>query len=299
MKIQVIQPSEKKSMSVFGIAASCLLVSAVSLAGGYWAGEQKLLDSTLSPMADAKVIDSSKAVAEIDAQVSSTEMDVLTKKLGQLQGHISRLDALGQKLVTMGKLQKGEFDFSKEPPVGGPETQDQYSRLDLPELQSSIDRLARQIEDRENQLTVLEQLILNHNLEVSALPAGRPIKSGWMSSGYGKRTSPFTGRRTLHSGIDFAGKYGSPVISVAQGVVTYSGRRGHYGILVEIDHGNGYVTRYGHNSKAVVEVGDVVKPGQTIARMGSTGRSTGPHVHYEVLKHGKKINPNKFVHAKR
>ncbi|UCE89604.1 MAG: M23 family metallopeptidase, partial [Pseudomonadota bacterium] len=136
-------------------------------------------------------------------------------------------------------------------------------------------------------------------LQAEVMPAGRPVKRGWLSSYFGKRTDPFTGRRVHHAGVDFAGKLGSDVVAVAAGVVTYSGKRYGYGNLVEIDHGNGYSTRYGHNRENLVKVGDTLKKGHLIAKMGSSGRSTGPHVHFEVLLNGRAVNPKKYVHASR
>ena len=126
-------------------------------------------------------------------------------------------------------------------------------------------------------------------------PAGRPVQQGWLSSYYGWRTNPFGGNQQFHKGIDFAGKENSEIVAVGGGVVTYSGKRYGYGNLVEITHGNGYITRYGHNKKNLVREGETVKKGQAIALMGSTGRSTGPHVHFEVIKDGKKIDPAKFI----
>ncbi|HEY9050177.1 MAG TPA: M23 family metallopeptidase, partial [Gammaproteobacteria bacterium] len=122
-----------------------------------------------------------------------------------------------------------------------------------------------------------------------------PITRGWISSYYGMRTNPFTGKLQFHKGMDFASKSGSEVQAVAGGVITWSGKRYNYGNMVEVNHGNGYVTRYAHNKENLVKVGDTVKKGQAVASMGSTGRSTGPHVHFEVLKDGRQINPLKFV----
>jgi len=148
-------------------------------------------------------------------------------------------------------------------------------------------------------MSVLETLMMNRNLQAEVMPAGRPITRGWLSSYFGIRTDPFNGRRVHHKGVDFAGKMGSDVVSVAAGVVTYSGKRSGYGNLVEINHGNGYSTRYGHSSELLVKVGDTVKKGQKVAKMGTSGRSTGPHVHFEVLLNGRAVNPKKYIHASR
>lgn len=224
-------------------------------------------------------------------------LNALALRLGQLQAHVIRLDALGERLTTMAKLDKGEFDFEHPPAQGGPDSDAQSAPMQVPDFVSALNELSAELDDRGRQLSVLESLIMNRNLRAEVMPAGRPVKHGWLSSYFGMRTDPFTGRRAFHSGMDFAGKMGSDVIAVAAGVVTYAGKRSGYGNLVEIDHGNGYATRYGHNSKILVSVGQTVKKGQVIAKMGSTGRSTGPHVHFEVLINGHAVNPKKYIQA--
>ncbi len=229
-------------------------------------------------------------------------MDALALRLGKLQAHVIRLDALGQRLTQMANLDKGEFNFEQPPAQGGPlsKTDDpSIASMELPDFLESLEELAVQIEDRSQQLGVLEEMIMTRNLQAEVVPAGRPITRGWLSSYYGMRTDPFSGRRAHHSGIDFAGKEGSDVVSVAAGVVTYSGPRSGYGNLVEVNHGKGYVTRYGHNKENLVKVGDTIKKGQVIAKMGSTGRSTGPHVHFEVIVNGRAVNPKKYILAAR
>jgi murein DD-endopeptidase MepM/ murein hydrolase activator NlpD len=144
-------------------------------------------------------------------------------------------------------------------------------------------------------LTVLDSLLMDRSRRERVMPSGRPVGSGWLSSKFGKRTDPFTGKQEHHDGVDFAGKEGSDVVAVGDGVVSWAGKRSGYGNMVEITHGDGYVTRYGHNKEPLVEVGETVKKGQLIASMGSTGRSTGPHVHFEVLLNGKTVNPGKYI----
>jgi len=224
-------------------------------------------------------------------------LNALALRLGQLQAHVIRLDALGERLTTMAKLDKGEFDFEHEPAQGGPDSDAQSSPMEVPDFIAALNQLAVQLDDRGRQLSVLETMLMNRNLQAEVMPAGRPVKHGWLSSYFGMRTDPFTGRRAFHSGLDFAGKMGSDVMAVAAGVVTYAGKRSGYGNLVEINHGNGYSTRYGHNSKILVSVGQTIKKGQIIAKMGSTGRSTGPHVHFEVLINGHAVNPKRYIQA--
>ena len=239
-----------------------------------------------------------KQAIEQARRESQAHLDALAMRLGQLQGQVLRLEGLGQRLVEMAEIDEGEFDFEQVPPQGGP-AESATTGYAVPDFIQELDKLSRILEDREQQLLALESVVRTKTLQAQGVPTGRPITSGWMSSSYGKRTDPFTGKQAWHDGVDFAGKAGSDVVAVAAGVVTWADKRYGYGNLVEINHGNGYVTRYGHNQEMLVEVGEHVKPGQPIARMGSSGRSTGPHVHFEVLKHGKSVNPARFVRTKR
>ena len=229
-------------------------------------------------------------------QEADADVDALSSRLGLLQAHVMRLDALGQKLIHMANIDKNEFDFGSIPALGGPESSSQKVS-DVSELARAIEQLGLELENRENQLVFLEDLVMNKNLQKEVQPSGRPILKGWLSSYYGMRTHPITGRREMHKGIDFAGEMGGKVIAVAKGVVTYAGKRWGFGNVVDIAHGNGYITRYAHNSDILVSVGDTVEKGFQIAEIGSTGRSTGPHVHFEVLKNGRPINPVKFIQA--
>ena len=230
-------------------------------------------------------------------QKAEENLNALALRLGKLQAHVIRLDALGQRLTHMAKLDKGEFDFDNPPAQGGPENAQTGSAIKVPDFISALNSLSAQLEDRDKQLDVLETMLMSRNLQAEVMPTGRPVSRGWLSSYFGIRTDPFSGRRVHHSGVDFAGKLGSDVVAVAAGVVTYSGRRSGYGNLVEINHGNGYTTRYGHNLKNLVTVGQTVKKGEVIAKMGTTGRSTGPHVHFEVMVNGRAVNPKKYIHA--
>ncbi len=234
-------------------------------------------------------------------RTAEENMNALALKLGQLQSHVIRLDALGSRLTKMAKLDKGEFDFEHPPAQGGPVGANDANAkaMEVPDFVKSLEELTAQLEDRAQQLSVLETMIMSSNLQAEVMPTGRPITRGWLSSYFGLRTDPFTGRRVHHSGIDFAGKMGSDIVSVAAGVVTFSGKRSGYGNLVEINHGNGYVTRYGHCKENMVHAGQTIKKGQVIAKMGTTGRSTGPHVHFEVMRNGRQVDPKRYIHAAR
>lgn len=226
---------------------------------------------------------------------AQTDLDALTLRIGQLQGQMLRLNALGERLVSQGDLDKAEFDFDSVPAVGGPEGAGEGTPAGFSDILDMLDSLDTEMSDREQKLSVLESLLMSRSLSERVMPAGRPVQEGWLSSRFGNRNDPFTGKKEFHKGLDFAGKKGSEVVAVGDGVVSWSGKRSGYGNLVEVTHGNGYVTRYGHNERNLVNVGDTVKKGQLLARMGSTGRSTGPHVHFEVLRNGKAVNPAKYL----
>lgn len=222
-------------------------------------------------------------------------LDALASRVGQMNAHVIRLDALGRRLTEMAHLDKGEFNFNSAPAVGGPEGLVEGALVSSPDISAMLDGLTRQIKDRERQLNVLESLISTRNLSRQIVPGGRPVTQGWISSYFGQRTDPFTGRNVHHRGVDFAGPSGAQVVAVAAGVVTYAKDRFGYGKTVEINHGNGYVTRYAHNQRVLVDPGDTIQKGQAIALIGSTGRSTGPHLHFEVLKQGRAVDPMSFV----
>ncbi|MGI9308839.1 MAG: peptidoglycan DD-metalloendopeptidase family protein [Gammaproteobacteria bacterium] len=223
------------------------------------------------------------------------QLDALAIRLGQLNAHVIRLNALGKQLTGMADLDDGEFDFDSAPPVGGPAAPLPEVHAQLPDVLSDLDSLEQRIDGQVQQLEVLENLMVNRKLNERVRPSGKPVKSGWISSYFGKRIDPITGKHRRHKGLDFAGKTGSEVIAVGDGVVSWSGDRYGYGNLVEISHGNGYFTRYAHNSVNLAAVGDQVEQGQTIALMGSTGRSTGPHVHFEVWQNGRPVNPASYI----
>ncbi len=226
-------------------------------------------------------------------------LNVLALKLGQLQSHIVRLNALGERLTEMGKLDSEEFDFREIPARGGADSRGTDKYAELSELVEEMETLSRTIEDREIKLNMLEELIMNSDLQKEVRPSGHPVKRGWISSKYGERHDPFTGKKTFHDGVDIAGKAGEKVVAVGSGIVTFSGTKTGYGKVVKIHHGNGFVTIYGHNSKLTVKVGDYVTKGQQIAEVGSTGRSTGPHLHFEVQLNGKTVDPTKYLQASR
>lgn len=285
------------SQRVLGLLGGALLIVLAGLGYllfqlGVSAGEADKNSSEASWQNHAALQRTAVAAAIRDAE---TNLNALAIKLGELQARAIRLDALGKRLVETEKLDAEEFGFGQPPAAGGPENSTSLQPHTVPDFVAALEALAAQLEDRGPKLRALEAMLMNQRLRAESKPAGRPIARGWLSSRYGYRTDPISGRKTFHQGVDFAGRVGSDVVAVAAGVVIWSGLRHGYGKLIEVDHGNGYSTRYGHNKKLLVQIGDRVKRGERIALMGSSGRATGPHVHFEVLRRGKHVNPLKFV----
>jgi murein DD-endopeptidase MepM/ murein hydrolase activator NlpD len=280
---------------------SMVLISGLTLWGGYQMGlrDAPVVENPAEYALKSLFEREERNLQDAKANVQQ-HLDAIAMRVGQLQAHLLRLDALGERLTQVGDLDKGEFSFEQSPAMGGPITSEVQL---LPEavvaLLADIDALDQQIDDREQQLGLLEDLMMNQTLQEESLPAGRPIKSGWTSSYFGMRNDPFSGRRAMHKGLDFAGKLGADVVAVAAGIITVAEKRYGYGQLVEIHHGRGYVTRYGHNKELLVKEGQRVQQGEVISLMGSSGRSTGPHVHFEVLLNGKQINPLKYIKKQR
>lgn len=283
------------------IALTVAAVTAVAiLSGAFLLGHHFGLSSA-ADRPTAQAAEWSKKLAAQQAQIAETRrvlqehVDALAKRVGQMNAHVIRLDALGRRLTQMANIDDGEFDFGNPPAQGGPEGDAQGQAAQVPELTAMVDDLSREVERREVELGVLENVILSRNLNEQIRPGGRPVRDGWISSYFGSRSDPFTGYTAYHKGVDFAGRAGAEVVAVATGVVTWSRERYGYGKMVEINHGNGYVTRYAHNERNLVSVGETVQKGQAIALMGSTGRATGPNLHFEVLKNGRQVNPLQFV----
>lgn len=279
-----------------GLFALFVGVVALALWGGFQLG--KHFDSRHVASQEVEslrriLIEERRSIAEAKAE-QRAHLDALALRIAALQGRLIRLDALGDRLVEVGKLDKGEFDFSAEPPLGGvdPAAGEDVS---LQDLNADMTRISALLNDREDKLMTLEQVLMARDLMAEVTPSGRPVKSGWLSSGFGRRTDPFTGKKTYHRGVDFAGKPGSHVVAVASGVVIRSEHDSGFGNVIELKHADGYSTLYAHNQENKVSVGDVVSKGQTIALLGSTGRSSGPHVHFEVRRNGKIYNPKRFI----
>lgn len=281
----------------FCLVAATLVICAGAFYGGIAAAR---LFGISNPQAQVATwrdeLSQQQAIVDTTRRALDQNLDALALRIGQMNAHVVRLDALGTRLTQMAGLKDGEFDFTSAPSLGGPEELLADAGVTpIGGVVGALDVLDEQLADRNRQLTVLEDLLLNRKLRDEVRPDGRPVTQGYVSSQFGSRTDPFTGRRAFHKGVDFAGREGAEVVAVASGVVIWSGERYGYGQLVEVNHGNGYVTRYAHNADNLVAVGDTVRRGQVIARMGETGRATGPNLHFEVLLNDKPVDPLTYV----
>ena len=221
-------------------------------------------------------------------------LDALGLRIAALQARLMRVDALGERMARLGGLAPDEFNFTDTPPMGG-NPADTGSSQHIHEINADLDQVHALLNDRENKLDVLATQWGNQALLHEALPSGRPIKTGWISSRFGRRTDPLNGRKNHHKGIDFAAQAGTPIYSVASGIVKRAKTVAGFGNVVEINHADGYSTLYAHNQKNLVRQGQIVQKGQKIALLGSSGRSSGPHVHFEVHKQGRAIDPIDYI----
>ncbi|MDJ0929175.1 MAG: M23 family metallopeptidase [Gammaproteobacteria bacterium] len=275
-----------------------LFVGIGGFVGGYWLARDQAGAVPLAELAEVKnSLTAYQSTVDELRNESRENLDALALRVGELNASVIRLNALGRRLTGMAGLEDGEFDFDNPPALGGgpeiPAVATAGARATS--LLADIEALDDSLFVQEAQLNVLEDLLLNRKLRQRVYPKGRPVRAGYISSSFGRRTDPFTGKSAWHRGVDFAGKRGAEIVAVAAGVVTWSGDRFGYGKMVEINHGNGYVTRYAHNEENLVAVGDHVKQGQTIARMGSSGRATGPNLHFEVRHLGRPVNPWRHI----
>lgn len=292
--------SRSISLSPLGrtLLSVCLLGIPALLGGiaGYYiaAGDTGMINQQAAQSWRESLEDQQHSVEETKKNATE-QLQALTVKVAELQARLVRLDAVGERLVQMGGLSKGEFDFSQPPAMGGPEVGAMPFQAQPLDFVKEIDLLSARIDNRWAQLDTLQGVMNRGSSESAAFVSGLPVHSGWMSSSFGYRPDPFTGQTAWHNGVDFPGEVGSDILAVAAGVVTWADNREGYGLLVEVNHGNGYLTRYAHNSASKVKVGDIVKKGQILALMGNSGRSTGPHVHFEVYKDGRAVDPSSYI----
>jgi len=225
--------------------------------------------------------------------VAAAESQAVGRQLAGMQARLMRMEALGARVAEVASLDEGEFTFDETPATGGPDGS--VRPLAGFELKDALAELSISLKRRESELEVLESLLLDREYDTSTEVVGRPVARGWVSSPFGQRVDPFSGGTAWHSGLDFTARPGTEVRAAAAGIVIFAAYRADYGNTIEINHGDGYVTRYAHQKELKVATGDVVKRGQGIGTVGATGRASGPHLHFEVLKNGRHVDPRRYI----
>jgi len=249
------------------------------------------------PLLQAILLDDQREEARKTQEVIQGHLNAMAVRLGELQAQLLQLDGLGERLAQMAGLKPKDLPPSepgKAPGRGGPAPT--LSRdLSVDEFGSLLSELSHAVEERSDQLTVLEALLVSTSTNKKFLPSLAPVDGGWLSSSFGWRIDPFSGQKSFHEGLDFPSESGTPIVAAASGKVIFADVHPQYGKMVEVDHGNGLVTRYAHASRLFVKEGDFIVRGQKIAAVGSTGRATGPHLHFEVRLNGVPQNPARFL----
>ncbi len=281
------------SRHLIGTALFALLLVCGATAGLYWL-TLRYASEVRAPALQRLVLAAQQAEAERGRTFVQQNLNAMAVKLGEMQAQLTRLDALGERLSVLSGIR--EFRFSEVPGLGGAApTLLPPQNLSLTEFNDKLSLLSRQVETRNDMLGVLEAQLFEQAVKKKLTPTMMPVSAPFNASGFGRRIDPFSGQWAMHEGIDFLADIGSPVVAAAGGIVQFSGFHPQYGYMIDIDHGNDLVTRYAHLSKLFVKEGDVVQRARRIALSGNTGRSTGPHVHFEVRFRGTAQNPAKFV----
>ena len=284
------------SLSLRHLLGSALLALALvvgATAALYWLTLRYAAEVRL-PALQRLVLSAQEAEAERGRAFVQQNLNAMAVKLGEMQAQLTRLDALGERLSALAGIR--DIRFTEAPGLGGAApTLMPPQNLSLADFSDKLTRLSRQVESRNDMLGVLEAQLFEQAVKKKLMPTMMPVAAPFNASGFGRRVDPFTGQWAMHEGIDFLADLGSPIVTAAGGVVVFAGLHPQYGYMIDIDHGNDLVTRYAHSSKLLVREGDVVHRGRKIAEVGSTGRSTGPHLHFEVRFRGAAQNPAKFL----
>lgn len=251
---------------------------------------QSLGDAARAVLMSSREVEMQKQQAYLQASLQA-----MAAQVGQMQAQMQRLDALGGRLAKITGMNPTEFSFDKPSAQGGPLITSASSEILVGDLQRQLDSLTRVVSDRGDKLSALQTMLMQNQLSQKLLPSVAPVKEGWYSSNFGWRVDPFNGQSAMHEGVDYVVPEGTPIYASAGGVVSYADNHPSYGNMVEIEHGNDIITRYAHASKVLVKVGQVVRRGEKIAEVGSTGRSTGNHLHFEVRYKGSAQNPVRFL----
>ena len=278
-----------------GTAFAAMLVLCAATAGLYWLTLRYAADLRI-PVLQQLVLSANEAEAERGRTFVQQNLNAMAVKLGEMQAQLTRLDALGERLSSLAGFRPQEFRFSEAPGLGGAApTLMPPQNLSLAEFSDKLSSLSRNVESRNDMMGVLESQLFEQAVKKKMIPTMMPVKAPYNASAYGRRVDPFTGQWAMHEGIDFLADSGSPIAATAAGVVVFAGFHPQYGYMVDIDHGNDLVTRYAHQSKLYVKEGDVVQRGRKLGEVGSTGRSTGPHLHYEVRLNNVAVNPLEYI----
>jgi murein DD-endopeptidase MepM/ murein hydrolase activator NlpD len=300
LNIILVSDSLAKSRSVTLSQAQVMLVAFGILLAGFMLATATYF-VTMRFAADASNPYFRALVASLhrdDAQRSQTEvrenLNALAAKVGELQARILRLDAFGERLAKAAGIKKEEFHFEEKPGQGGPAVLLDHD-LTVPEFQKMLDEMSMVLDDRSEKLGVLDSFFMDDRLARKTIPTTMPVSGAYYSSNYGYRIDPINGHSEFHTGVDLVTPIGTQVVAAAGGVVSFSGTVPEYGNMIDVDHDNGLTSRYAHLSKRLVKAGDVVMKGQLIALSGNTGRTTGPHLHFEVREKGIPLNPGKFL----
>jgi murein DD-endopeptidase MepM/ murein hydrolase activator NlpD len=310
LKIIFVKDSTAKNGALCFSGPKLILGGAFALIGlpivlglvSYWTVSS--IDRSLNPFVDPEYrIAVEGRVNDQQMEIEKTRdyvrqhMDVLGRRIGSLQAQVSRINAVEMRLASATGIDLEDFQFDQDPPIGGPDAESEVDSEQV-DIENAIVAIENELALRESEVAAVDFLLSRRNLQSQQTPAGWPVEKGWVSSNFGSRMHPMTGKKQFHRGVDIPGKLGAEVLAVADGVVTRSIKSGNYGWLVEIDHGDDYTTLYSHNRVNLVKEGETVIKGQAVAQIGSTGRSTGPHVHFEVLKKDRHINPVKYLYKK-
>lgn len=224
-------------------------------------------------------------------------LNAMAVRMGQMQAQLLRLDSLGERLAELSGIKPQEFMFNQTLGQGGALSTVPSQDISFDEFNRKMNELSLALDDRTDKLGAIDTFLLQDRLKKKSLPTLAPVEARWFTSSFGLRIDPFTGKSAFHEGVDFIAEVGTPIMAAAGGVVVYSDYHPEYGNMIDIDHGNDLVSRYAHAAKRLVKPGQVVLRGQKIAEVGNTGRSTGPHLHFEVRHRGLPQNPTRFLKA--
>jgi murein DD-endopeptidase MepM/ murein hydrolase activator NlpD len=277
------------------VLAGAFLAAAVLMAIGLNYLSLRYADKIDSPTLRSLVLSVQQEEQQKSQSYLRDSLNAMAVRMGQMQAQLLRLDSVGTRLAELAGIKPQDFLFNQIPAQGGVVPNLPSQDMSFLEFNSRIQELSRIVDDRADKLGALDSLLMQDRLRKKMLPSVMPVNAKWYSSGFGARIDPFTGRSAFHEGVDFIAATGTPIVAAANGVVVYSDYHPEYGNMIDVDHGNDLVSRYAHASKRMVKAGQIVVRGQKIAEVGSTGRSTGPHLHFEVRHRGLPQNPSRFL----